>query len=412
MEPNKEFGYTEKTEKEKPLNFSTGLFVGLMAGMIIAFLVTMVVPRICAATPATDRILDAATAQKIEKLGATIQNKYYEDTDLAQLREGLYRGLFESLGDKYSVYYSAEEYKKVMEGNNGSFSGIGAVLTQDEVTNKVYVINIYEDSPAEEVGLQAGDVIVQADDIVATSMKLSDFVTHLRGESGSVVHLKILRGGEYLEYDVTRKNVDYYTVAGIILEDGIGYIRIVEFANNSVTQFDKVLAELEEKGADRFIIDLRSNPGGVLTSAVSIADRFLPEGVVVSTRDKDGNTKNYNSYPDHKEYPLAVLIDKNTGSASEVFAGAIRDYKAGTLIGTTTFGKGIVQEVSGLSDGSAYKITSAKYYTPNGENIHGIGIKPDVELGYKWDDSDIEYEDDYLRDNQVMKAIEILKADK
>lgn len=412
MEKENEFGYTEKKDNNKPFGFSTGLFIGLSAGMIIAFLITVVMPKLINKSDVTDRLLDQATIQKLENLGATIQANYYEDIDASVLREGLYKGLFKGIDDKYSEYYTAEEYAKVMESAKGSFSGIGAVLTQSKDTNKVSVISVYDDSPAAEAGIEAGDIVVKVDEYDASSMELSKFVEHLRGESGTSVHVKIYREskGQYFEYDIVRNNIEYPTVAGILLEDGIGYIRIVEFAGSGVEQFDKELKELEKQGANKFIIDLRNNPGGVLTTAVSIADRFLPSGVIVSTRNKKGEIKNYKAMPDHKEYPLVVLVNQNSASASEVLAGAIRDYKAGTILGTTTYGKGVVQAITGLSDGSAYKLTVARYYTPNGENITGVGITPDVELEYKWDDSEEEYEKDYLRDNQVAKAIEILDS--
>lgn len=412
MDPKNEFGYTEKTQEDKPFNFSTGLFIGLTAGMIIAFLISVVLPRTCSGTIATDKILDATTAQKLEMLGAQIQANYYEDVDTENLREGLYKGVFEAIDDKYSEYYTAEEYKKVMESTKGSFNGIGIVLTQNAKTNKALVINVYEGSPAEAAGIKVGDVVIQVDDSIASSMDLTHFVEKLRGESGTVAHVKVFRESEnkYLEFDVTREAIEYPTVAGIMLQDEIGYIRIIEFTNSGVSQFDKEFEELEKKGAKKFIIDLRNNLGGVLPTAVSIADRFLPEGIVVSTRGKNGDVKNYTSTRAHKECPLVVLVNEHSASAAEVFAGAIRDYKAGTLIGTTTYGKGVVQAIKGLSDGSAYKLTVARYYTPNGENIHGVGIKPDIELEYKWDDSDKEYENDYLRDNQVAKAVEILRS--
>jgi carboxyl-terminal processing protease len=283
------------------------------------------------------------------------------------------------------------------------------VLQQDPDTMQVTINHVYEGSPAESAGIKDGDMIIQVDDITATSMELSELVTHIRGDKGTQVHLKIYREGEsdYLEFDVTRDVVDVPTVSGQMLDDGIGYIAIAEFGDKTATEFSEQVKELEQEGMTSMIVDLRDNPGGMVDSVTEILDQILPEGVTVWTEDKQGRKKEYTSDADCMDYPMAVLINGNSASSSEIFAGAIRDYEYGTLIGTKTFGKGIVQSIRKLSDGSAIKLTTAKYFTPSGENIHGEGIAPDIELEYEYLDPDAtEY--NIMDDNQVRKAIEVL----
>lgn len=406
----------ESEQPQKKLGFGTGLFVGLSVGICIALLVTMLMPKICAGIKTstdTETVLDADTIAKVNNLKSIIDHNYYEDVDVDQLRDGIYKGLFKGIGDKYSEYYTAEECKAVFQSTGGYFGGIGAVLTQDPDTMQVTVISVYDDSPAQESGMQADDIIVSGDGYLANTMSLSEFVNHLRGDVGTSVHVKVYRPseGKYIDMDITRSNIEFDTAGGVMLEDTIGYIQIIEFADSTPAQFEKTIKELRDEGADRFIIDLRSNPGGVLTAAVKILDTILPEGVLVSTRSKDNQVTEYKSDAAHIDEPFVVLINEKSASASEVFAGAVRDYKAGELIGTKTFGKGIVQTIRQLKDGSAYKLTTSRYFSPNGENIHGVGITPDIELEYKWDDSE-EEKMNYLRDNQVVKAIEILKSKK
>ena len=276
----------------------------------------------------------------------------------------------------------------------------------------VKISAVEEHSYAEKAGILAGDLIVQAEDVMATSMELSEFATHIRGDEGTTVHLKLYRYGKgYLELDVERAIIDVPTLKGEMLDDGIGYIRIAEFGEKTAEEFADAVSELEAQGMTAMIVDLRNNPGGMVDSVTKLLDQILPEGVVVWTEDKNGNKKEYTSDAACLDYPMAVLINENSASSSEIFAGAIRDYDYGTLIGTKTFGKGIVQSIRRLADGSAIKLTTSRYFTPNGQNIHGEGIEPDIELEYEYFDQDAtEY--DMMDDNQILKAIEVLKKEK
>ncbi|SDB30847.1 S41 family peptidase [Eubacterium oxidoreducens] len=355
-------------------------------------------------------ILDTATQQKLEVLYKYLNQYYYEDLDVDDLQEGLFAGLLEGAGDTYTRYYTAEEYEELQESTSGTFYGIGALLYQDETTKQVIIDKIYDGSGAQEAGLEVGDVIKSADGYKATSMELSDFVQHVRGEEGSMVELVISRDGEEMTLEVERKEVEEVSVTSQMLTDEIALITISEFTEVTTEQYEEEIASVKEQGAKAVIFDVRSNPGGTVSSVTEILDDILPEGTVVYTEDKDGERTDYTSDAEnYLDMPMAVLVNGSSASAAEIFAGAIRDFDYGTLIGTTTYGKGIVQTILPFTDGSAIKLTTATYYTPSGECIHEKGITPDVELEYEYTGSDEEYE--YTKDNQVAKAIKVLKKE-
>ena len=413
-----------RIEQERRKTFCKGITLGVLTTLAVCLLVFFVIPVVQlqriessqktqqAAQTDDSRLLTQPVESKIERLADVIDQLYYEDVDKEDLVEGLYKGLLEGVGDPYTAYYTPEEYKELMISATSSLSGIGIVMQQDPDTMQVSVNYVYEGSPAEKAGILAGDLIVQAEDVMATSMELSEFATHIRGDEGTTVHLKLYRYGKgYLELDVERAIIDVPTLKGEMLDDGIGYIRIAEFGEKTAEEFADAVSELEAQGMTAMIVDLRNNPGGMVDSVTKLLDQILPEGVVVWTEDKNGNKKEYTSDAACLDYPMAVLINENSASSSEIFAGAIRDYDYGTLIGTKTFGKGIVQSIRRLADGSAIKLTTSRYFTPNGQNIHGEGIEPDIELEYEYLVQDAtEY--DMMDDNQILKAIEVLKKEK
>ena len=275
----------------------------------------------------------------------------------------------------------------------------------------VTVNKVYEGTPSESAGLLKDDVIVSVDGTEAASMELSELVKLIRGEKGTTVHLEIYRPSteENLSFDVERQDITLPSVSHKMFEDGIGYVHIDSFETETAAQFEEAVKDLEDQGMKALIIDVRYNPGGMVTAVVQILDDILPEGTVVYTEDKNGNRQDYTSSGDtHLDYPLAVLINGESASASEILAGAVKDYQYGTLIGTTTFGKGIVQTIFPLENGDAVKLTTAKYFTPKGNYIHGVGIGPDIELEYEYLDKDATYYDEAY-DNQIQKAIEVLK---
>ena len=304
------------------------------------------------------------------------------------------------LGDIYTCYYTPDEYASFMESSNGNYSGIGAMLSQDYSTGIITVVQVFEGSPAEEVGLQPDDILYKVKGEEVTGQDLSLVVTDLKGEEGTAVDISVMRGTEEIDLTVTRRKIEVPTVESRMLTDTIGYIGITEFDDVTDDQFLSALDELKEEGMQDLVIDLRNNGGGLVDVTCNILDELLPEGLIVYTEDKYGNRQE--EYSDAEHYfdgKMAVLVNGNSASASEIFAGAIKDYGVGTLIGTQTFGKGIVQSLFPLSDGSAIKITVSRYYTPAGNNIHEVGIAPDIVL-----DKDTESADD----NQLQKAIEVL----
>lgn len=412
----------EENQKKRS-GFGSGMFVGFLLGILLLGIgVTVGIHVYTTSTnqylvispsgvkkTAESNILTNKTVKKIDELMSYIDLYYNDDCDEDDIRNAIYVGTLEGLGDPYSVYYTADEYKDMQISTSGKYYGIGAALGQDAKTKEVTISKVYEGTPAEEAGLRDGDQIVKVNDTVSTSEELSDLVQKIRGEEGTTVHLKIYRAStkKTFEVDVERKNVELPSITSKMLDGGIGYIQISEFQSKTEEQFKSALADLKKQGMKSLIVDVRSNPGGLITAAANILDQILPEGTVVYTEDKYGKREDYTSDSKCLKCPIAVLVNENSASASEIFAGAIKDYNYGTLIGTKTFGKGIVQTVFPLEDGDAVKITTAKYYTPKGNYIHGVGIEPDINLTYKYSGPEDEaYDMKY--DNQVQKAIKVL----
>ncbi len=349
-------------------------------------------------------VLTDDSMEKLEALEEVIDKYYYkdEDIDVEQMTEGMYAGLVSSLGDPYSVYYTEEEWKQLMSDTEGIYYGIGAYLQLDLATGLAKVNGVIANTPAEEAGLRENDIIYLVDGEMIQGLDLSEIVARIKGEAGTTVHLTIYREGEtdYLEVDVERRKIESPTVNYEMYDNGVGYIQITEFDEVTTDQFKEALAVIKGSDAKGLILDLRSNPGGSLPVVVDIARSILPKGLIVYTEDKYGERDEYTCDGKRElQIPMVVLINGNSASASEILAGAIKDYDKGTLIGTTTFGKGIVQRVLPLTDGTALKLTISSYFTPKGNNIHGIGIEPDIECEF---DSDAFYEDQV--DNQLERA--------
>ncbi|MCX4338271.1 MAG: S41 family peptidase [Lachnospiraceae bacterium] len=359
-------------------------------------------------TAAMDSIVSEETEKKLSAIEDVIEEYYYQDADIDvdAMTEGMYHGMVDALGDPYSVYYTEEEWEDLMRDTEGIYYGIGAYLMIDQATGLGKISGVIENTPAQEAGLRENDLLYLVDGESTAGMELSEIVSRVKGEQGTKVHLTIYREGEsdYLEVDVERRKIESPTVKYEILKNNIGYIQITEFDDVTTDQFTEALAVVKGAHAKGLIIDLRGNPGGSLNVVVDIARQILPKGLIVYTEDKYGEREEYNCDGRRQlDMPLVVLVNGNSASASEILAGAVKDYKVGTLVGTTTFGKGIVQRILPLTDGTALKLTISAYYTPNGNNIHGVGIEPDVICEF---DSDAYYDDDV--DNQLDKAVEIL----
>ena len=349
---------------------------------------------------------NAATDEKLSVLKGLIDENYIGETDEEALEEGIYKGYIQGLEDPYSVYYDEEETKDLYETTEGEYSGIGAVLSQNMDSGVITLVQIYEDSPADKAGLKDNDILTKVGDMEVTGMDLSEVVTYIKGEKGTDVDLTVLRGEEAEEITVTatRDTVEAQTVEYEMLEDQIGYLPVTEFDSVTYDQYKEALDALTQQGMEGLVVDLRNNPGGNLNTVCDMLDLVLPEGTIVYTEDKDGNRETATSDDEHQiDVPMAVLVNGNSASASEIYAGAIQDYGIGTIVGTQTYGKGVVQQIFDLGDGTSVKLTIAEYYTPNGRNIDGEGITPDVEVEYEADESDPE------ADNQLEEAVDVLK---
>ncbi len=352
-----------------------------------------------------------AIVNKLEALDELIDAKYLEDVNNVDFADGVYKGFIASLGDPYSTYYTEEEYKALMESSSGVYYGIGASVSQDAKTGIITIVKPFVTGPAYKAGIKPGDIISKVNGEEVTGMDLSEVVSKMKGKSGTKVKISILREDETkpLEFTVTRKKIEVPTIEYKMLSNKIGYISIMEFDKITVEQFDAAVDELEKQKMKALIVDVRNNPGGMLDSVVSILDRVLPPKLLVYTEDKNNNKEEqFAKDKTMVSVPMAVLINGHSASASEIFAGTLQDYKTATIVGTTSFGKGIVQSVYPFNDGTAVKLTISKYYTPNGRNIHGTGIKPDVEI-----ELDEKMQKEVVipveKDNQLQKAIELLK---
>ena len=399
-------------------SFIKGLFCGVllvlicMAGML--FCARWKIAKLQSGTISSEASekLDLNLGQVKHKTGeieALINAYYLDEIDGQQVEDTMYTGMVAGLDDPYSVYYSKEELESMEEATAGEYSGIGATLSQDPETKEISVVSCFTGTPAEEAGLLPGDVITGWNGSSVLDMELSELVSKIKTDPDEHLTLSIERDGEELEVELTRRAVEIPTVEYEILEDQIGYIRLLEFDEVTAQQFEDAMADLEIQGMEKLIIDVRNNPGGVLQTVCDMLDQLLPEGMIVYTEDKNGKRKEYTSDGEHQfTKPLAVLVNGNSASASEIFAGAVQDYGIGTIVGTTTFGKGIVQKIFYLSDGTGLKLTVAKYYTPKGHDIHKKGIRPDVEVELDevlQNQSSISHEED----NQLQKAISVLQ---
>ena len=353
---------------------------------------------------------DSSHVQKIEYLEKMIDQEYLGEVDNDEMAEGVYAGLVYGLGDVYSRYYTADEYAQETASTDGAYAGIG-VSIQKNKNGGVQIAECYEGGPGADAGLQTGDVITAINDTDVTDMELSDVVSLIRENKDKTIVLTVFRENEEksreISVDVT--DVELPSVFGEMLDKKTGYIQITQFTGVTPQQYKDMFTELKDKGMERLVIDLRDNPGGLLTSVCDILREILPEGLIVYTEDKYGNREEENCDGKHQlDMPLAVLVNENSASASEIFAGAVQDHEVGTIVGTTTYGKGVVQELRQLSDGSAVKLTVSNYYTPNGNSINKVGIKPDVEVKLA---SELLNKDEitHEEDNQLQKALNVIE---
>ena len=354
-------------------------------------------------------LTDKKSMDKISYLESLIDLHYLNEADTEKMKEGMYAGLVNGLEDPYSRYYTVEEYGTLNEETQGHYEGIGVVMQQGE-DGLVTLARCYEGAPGEKAGLKAGDAIYKVNGEEVLEMDLATVAKKIKDPEVNPVHLTIAREGEndYLELDIVKEEVKVPVVSHEMLENHVGYLAIYEFTDVTFEQYQSAREDLESQGMEKLVIDLRDNPGGLLTSVCDVLNTILPKGLIVYTEDKYG--KREEERCDGRspiDIPLAVLVNENSASASEIFAGAVKDHKVGVIVGTVTYGKGVVQTIKDLGDGSALKLTVSNYYTPNGVNINGVGIEPDETV--KLDEKLLE-KGGFTRqeDNQLQKAVEIL----
>ena len=404
-----------ENEKDDNRSFWRGLAVGLASSCAILLVVFgsvkiyqtyRVYGRLASGSSAeTESVANEKTTEKLGVLENTIKQYFWQDVDESTLEEGVYKGLLESLDDPYSVYYTHDELVQLQQQTEGIYYGIGAYISQDNEMGYVRVSKIIKNTPAEASGLQQDDYIYKVNGEDMQGKDSTYVVSKIKGEAGTKVTITVVREGatDPIDIEVERQKIESPTVEYQMLDNDMAYIQITEFDLVTTEQFEQAYKQAQTDGMKGLILDLRSNPGGNLSTVCDIARMILPKGLIVYTEDKYGKREEYTCDGANQiKVPLVVLTNGYSASASEILAGAVKDYGIGTLVGTTTYGKGIVQKVINLSDGSAVKLTVSNYFTPNGNNIHKIGIEPDVEVEFDAE----QYKNGV--DNQLEKAKEVL----
>lgn len=404
--------------KKKSQGFASGMIIGAVSAFMAVILLILSVAAVCIAKGyihigvngdvyiQSDAVTDSdgigsEVEGKLNAIDSVLESFYFGDVGDETAKDNIYKAYLSSYGDKYTMYYTADEYKALKESTNGKFYGIGAVC-QLSGEGGVLLVDVYDNGAGYQAGLRSGDRVVNVDGRDITDMELSSAVALIKGDKGTSVTLEVIRGTERLTFSAVRDAVEAKTVSYTLLDNNIGYLSISQFEEVTTKQFKAAVEDLQSQGMKGLVIDIRNNPGGLLDTVVGMLKYMLPDGLIVYTEDKQGNRKEYKGQ-DNDEFnlPLAVIVNGNSASASEIFAGAIQDYGKGTIIGTQTYGKGIVQTVKPLTDGSAIKFTIAKYFTPKGQDIHGKGVTPDMV---------VEYDTDADVDTQLDAAIKNVEA--
>lgn len=347
----------------------------------------------------------AENAAQIVRLITTmrfVESQYVDAVSPEALVDGAIDGMVKSLGDAHSVYMDDKSFARMMEQTEGSFGGIGIVMGFPE-PGKCVIMSVMENTPSAQQGLQPKDEIIKVGDAEVSSLQPEEVANMVRGPEGTQVQLTVRRQGqEDFQVSITRAVIQLKTAEGIMMENtSIGYIRIASFSENTGKEFQQSLSKLKEQGMTGLIVDLRANPGGLITSCTEIANQLIPAGEIVSLQDRDGNQTEYDSELSSRDFPLVVLIDGNSASASEILAGAVQDRQCGTIVGVKSFGKGSVQTILPLTHGDGLKLTVARYYTPSGRSIDGTGIEPDVY---------VELPENATEDVQLLKAVEVMQG--
>ena len=364
------------------------------------------------ADTSADSSTNLSLIKTLESFKTMIEQKYIGNVDEEKMIEGAIKGYVEGLGDPYTEYLTKEEMNDFMEETNSEYVGIGVYLTENKTDNTILVVGVMKGSPALEAGMQAGDIIEKVDDVAYSGEQMDDAIKIMKGVEGTDVKVTVIRDGKELDLNIARRKITIEHVASQMLNDNIAYIQVDSFDSGVAKAFESQITELKNGGAKGIIIDLRSNGGGIVDEATGIADLFLKKGeTILITKAKENAEEITKSKKDPiiKDIPVVVLVNEGTASASEILTGALKDkYPNTTIVGKTTYGKGVIQTLYNLSDGSGIKITTEEYYTPNHNKINKEGIKPDIEVSLT-KNAEGYYETSMDKDAQLLKAIEILK---
>ena len=425
---------------EEKKNYQKGIIIGLTGGILGTFIcaaicvmiginlfviqrdsleqkqteTTVEIETTMSENPAlTSDLINEDFVERVDEIYGLLQENFLYDINDEDLRDGMYQGLMNALGDPYSTYYNEEAFNSFEQSTTGKYYGIGVSVSQNISTGIITLVKPFKGAPGYEAGVLPNDILYAVNGVEVTGMDLSEVVAMIKGDEGTTVQLTVVREGEedYIVLDVERRQVEVPTVEIELLDNQIGYMSVSGFEGVTASQFYNGIAQLSSEGMKALVIDLRNNPGGRLDVVVSMLDMILPEGILVYTEDKDGNraTEEYSNAQTILDVPLAVLVNGQSASASEIFAGDVQDFGAGIIVGTQTFGKGIVQTVYPLDENTAVKMTVSSYYTHAGRNIHGVGIKPDIEVELNEElrqKAEITKEED----NQLQAAIEALMS--
>lgn len=384
-------------------SFIGGMATGVLGAVILA-LGVFLVPNVFAK--------ESSTAHKLQYIQKILDQHYVGEIEQKQLEEGIYKGFVAAVGDPYTNYFTKDEFDQFKEKTSGTYAGIGIMMQVDQTDKLITAVQVFENSPAEKAGVLPKDKIVKAEGVDLGFDNFDEAPKIIKGEAGTVVKITVFRPSEnrMIDLEITRENVVYPTVEDKMLDDDIGYIQIKQFDEVTYDQFKASLEKIKANKPKGIILDVRDNLGGLLNIVAQITDELLPEGMIVYTKDKQGKILKLESTPGQIDIPITLLINENSASASEILAGALKDRNRAKLVGMKTYGKGVVQTILPIPDGSGVKVTTSKYYTPNDVCIDGIGIEPDYEVALplelllkpKLEDKE---------DLQLQKAIEVIKME-
>ena len=347
---------------------------------------------------------------RAEEILSIVQREYYREVDAEALETAAIDGMLAALGDPYTFYYTDEAYAAMNEETTGQYVGVG-MLVGEAADGDLRVLRVFRDSPAEKAGIEAGDALLAIDGARVggdTPMGLSEASALLKGEGETPVEVEVERGGEVLSFTLERGEVSINYVEYSILEGDVGYLSIYQFTGDDVEGVKEAISAFQQAGVSALVVDVRSNPGGLLTDVVDICDMLLPEGLIVYTEDRSGAREEFYADGEYWDVPMAVLVNGDSASASEIFAAAVQDTGRGIVVGEVTYGKGVVQTLHAFPEGDGMQLTTATYYTPSGASIHGQGVTPDIEVALATDASVTYHAPDAASDAQLAAALEAL----